>query len=275
MATLLSSSQVFFFHDNPNAIGAARMQITGALDLGSTTFAGVRAAVLRKAKNGSPDTVFAAADLGSTSAATTTIDPLTGQPTTASIVGVQMLAFQPQSGASVVPFDVTAAAGALSMRDMVLIQPTQQTGQPEKPDAIVAILRPVGFSCCDAIARFEIHDDAALPSLSLAGLQPTCKSPTTVAYSQTIDRVLVACNGNNSVQAIDPVTLAPTDAVRTNDQGRSPYAVAVDDVNLVAYVSFFEDNSIGVLTLGTAAAPQLTFKARIGEQSQKPEDGRE
>ena len=88
--------------------------------------------------------------------------------------------------------------------------------------------------------------------------------------------MVVTCQDDDTVEAIDPVTLEPTDAVRF--VGRGPYGVAVNEVPEPpeAYVSFFGDNSVGVLHLvdGDGQA-KLVMRGRIGAQADKPEDGRQ
>ena len=262
MTTLLSSSVVTFFQDDASLTGARRMRISGTLDLGAN-IGGIRSAVLRAAKNGTGAVVIAAADLSNA----------------AGFIGAKLVLFHPTPASDSTSFDVTAATGALSTRDMVLVPQSADNGTTR--DALVVVLRPVGAGCCDALARFEIIDNGALPDVKLTAFKDVCKTPTQLAYapntaSHRIDRVLVTCQDDDTVEAIDPVTLEPTDAVRF--VGRGPYGVAVNEVPEPpeAYVSFFGDNSVGVLHLvdGDGQA-KLVMRGRIGAQADKPEDGRQ
>src|SRR5205823_9235755 len=132
-------------------------------------------------------------------------------------------------------FDITGTTSALSTRDLLLIP-----GTPPAKDALIAVLRPIGPQCCDAIARFEIDDDA---QVHLARMSDTCKGPTQLAYAKPpVDRVLLTCNTDDAVQALEPISLTPTDAIRFG--GRGPYGIAVRNGNggaeePEAFVSFF------------------------------------
>lgn len=250
MTALLSSPEIYFFTDDTSRPAAQRMQLTAAADLGEG-IAGVRSLVVRPAQDGSPRTAIAAVE----------IDPETG------VFGALLALFEPEADAAVSLVDVSRETGSLSLRDMVLVP-----GTAGIPDALVVLLRAP-----EGIARYEIDDDGG-PQLRLAGLAPTCRVPTSLALAEPVPgiaRVLVTCQDGDVVEMIDPVTLAPTDAVRF--AGRGPYDVvvnaAVDPPE--AYVSFFLDNSIGVLTLAEDGEPSLRFRGRIGAASPRPEDGRE
>lgn len=259
MAMLLSSPEVVFFSDDTRRDGAARVQRDATLDLG-TAIGGVRSAVLRPAVAGSDRVVIAATDLSRD----------------ASLLGARILLFQPSADSEIRSFDVTLATGSLSMRDVLLVP-----GEDGDDDALLAVLHDP-----DALARFEIDDAGAVPNLRLSALSSTCRAPQSLARAiipsaaGTIDRVLLTCRDGNVVEAIDPLTLRTTDAVRF--LGRGPYDVVVNDaVDAVeVYVSFFLDGSIGVLRFleGDAAgdgAPHLVADGRIGEALPRPEDGRE
>ncbi|HEY4223757.1 MAG TPA: hypothetical protein VGO62_20510 [Myxococcota bacterium] len=262
--TLLSSSVITFFSDDKSRAGAARMRIDTQVDLG-TDVAGVRSAVLHHDPTGAAEpTVIAGADLSALE----------------SLIGARMYLFRQDAPANFFTFDVTGTTGALSMRDMVLVPGSD--GLEE--DAMITILQPVASTlsgaCCDAIARFEIRDSSSLPELHLSGLQSTCKSPEQLSYMKQIDRVLLTCRDDDTIEALDPRTLIPTDVLRF--AGRGPYGLATFEGPAAAaggapveeaYVSFFEDNSVGLLSFD--ANQKLTMKARIGAQSEKPEDGRE
>jgi hypothetical protein len=256
LITLLSSSKVVFFSDDRGRADAAQMQTNGVLDIGELT-GGVRSAVLRPEVAGTAPVVVAATELSQD----------------AGFAGAELLTFQPTTNSSILRFDVSAETGALGMRDIVLVP-----GEDGAADALIAVLR---FP--DALARFEIDDDGTIPSLRLSGLASTCKAPTNLAYAPLVgaggldaDRVLLTCQDENVIQAIDPWTLLPTDALRFD--GRAPYDVVVnlaaDPVE--AYVSFFLDDSVGVLRFDdVGGARKLVFAGRIGRQTEEPEDGRE
>jgi hypothetical protein len=257
--TSLASSKITFFSDDRRREGASRIQRSGELDLGADIF-GVRAAVLRPEVAGTDAVVLAAADLSRTTSA----------------LGSVLVVFTPSTRSAIARFDVTGATGSTSMRDLVLVP-----GESGEAGALVAILRGP-----DAVARFDIDDDGGLPSLRLTALAPTCASPVKLAYARIplgdeasgdgVDRVLITCQGGDVIEAIDPLSLRATDAVRF--LGRSPYDVVVHTAVSPpeAYVSFFLDNSVGVLHLvDDDGAPRLVVRGRIGEAAPRPEDGRE
>lgn len=268
LVTMLSSPRVIFFSDDRRRDGAAQLRIDGALDLGES-ITGVRSAVLRPAVGGSDPVIIATADLNPQSGAN----------------GAVLAVFRPRSDSRVEFFDVTQLTGALSLRDVALVP-----GEDGDDDALVVTLRGlaregVDLEGPDGLARFEIDDDGDLPSLRLSTIASSCRQPTALAPARlpvggdpavTVDRVLVTCQTSEAVEAIDPLTLQPTDAVRF--AGRGPFDVVVNSAvePQEAYVSFHFDNSIGVFHLtDDDGAPRLVFRGRIGEQAPAPETGRE
>lgn len=257
----LASPRLVLFSDDVRREGAERMRIEGSVDLGEDV-AGVRSALLRPAVAGTDPVIIAGADIA----------PAGGSR------GAILAVLQPRTGSPVERFDVTDATGALSLREVVLVP-----GDDGDNDALIVALRGISTSGPEALARFEIDDDGGLPSLRLSTLASSCVQPTSLAYAriptaggEEVDRVLVTCQTSEAVEAVDPVTLQPTDAVRF--AGRGPYDVvvstAVDPPE--AYVSFFLDNSIGILHLvDDEGEPRLVFRGRIGEQAPQPETGRE
>jgi hypothetical protein len=251
MTALLSSPDVYLFSDDPSRPAAERMQIVGTINLGEGV-GGVRSVVVRPELYGSDRVAIAAAE----------IDPDTG------VFGTLLAIFPPTAGADVTLFDVSRETGSLAMRDLVLVP-----GEDGASDALLVALRAP-----EAIARYELDDGGDVPVPRLAGLEPTCRTPTSLALAEPVPgvhRVLVTCQDGDVVQMIDPVTLAATDAVRF--EGRSPYDVVVNGAvdPPEAYVSFFLDNSIGVLTLASDGEPAMRFRGRIGAALPRPEDGRE
>jgi DNA-binding beta-propeller fold protein YncE len=256
MATLLSSRDVVFFSDDTTRAGAERVQIDRSLDLGEQ-IGGVRSAVLRPAAFGSDAVVIAAVELARD------ID----------LVGARIVLFQPTADTDLRSFDVTLATGSLGLRDVLLV-----TGADGDNDALLAALRSP-----DALARFEIDEAGALPSVRLVGLSSTCREPQALARATVptaagaVFRVLLTCHEGDVIEVIDPLTLRTTDAVRF--AGRGPYDVVVNDAvdPVEVYVSFFLDGSIGVLRflVGDDGEPHLTLDGRLGEALPRLEDGRE
>ncbi len=246
LVTLLSSSTVYLFRDDRERAGAAQMQISGTVELGDAVI-GVRATAVRTRNDQTH--VLAAVDSSST----------TG---TAAL----LVMFLPSADATLSIFDVTSAMGALSLRDVLVVP-----GAAGAPDTIIAVTRAP-----DAIVRLEVDDLPSGPALRLAGVAESCATPTSLALANlgSVTRVLVTCQASGTIEALDPATLDVTDAVRF--VGRAPYDVAVNPTLPEAYVSFFLDDSIGVLSLVDATgAPRFTFLGRIGTPTPKPEDGRE
>jgi hypothetical protein len=161
---------------------------------------------------------------------------------------------------------LTEETGAVSARDVAL--------SPAK-DAVFVLLREP-----DGIARIDLFASNFFPHVG--GVVTTCEAPTsmatarlTTASGETVDRLLVTCFDNESVIAYDPLTLSETGAARYF--GRGPFDIVVDEVSDPprAYVSFFSDDTIGVLDLlDDEGAPRLVPRGRIGEQRAAPEDGR-
>jgi hypothetical protein len=248
LVTLLSSPTVFFFRDDLARPGAQRIQEVGRLGLGDA-IGGVRSAVLRPA-DARDALVVAAGELSRQ----------------AGLVGAQLLAFAPRTDASIASVDVTAVTGALGIRDVVLV---------EGDDGAVGGAVLVALRTPDAIGRFELDDDdGGSARFRLTGLSSTCRAPTSLATTTTAagPRVLVTCQDDDAVLALEPRTLAVTDAVRF--YGRSPYDVvaAGDEV----FVSFFLDNSVGALAfVDDGSGPRLTARGHVGAPLPRPEDGRE
>jgi hypothetical protein len=176
--------------------------------------------------------------------------------------------------------DLTAFTGALFARSLVLVPDDAGVA------AIVALRGP------DALARF-VFDDAT-GAFALTHLSESCLEPTNLAFVSRdvggdtggggegevdvdvtrLDRVLVTCQSGEVVQALDALTLDVEDSLRF--LGRNPYGLAVDPVHAEAFVSFFLDDSVGVVGLvDDDGAPRLTSRGRLGKALPPPEDGRE
>lgn len=247
LVTLLSSSTVYFFRDDRSRPGAAQMQITASLDLGELV-RGVRAAALWNIDGAS----WVVAALETTS--------------NAGVAGALVVLFEPSTDTVIQVFDVTAAMGARSVHDLLVVP-----GVDGAPDGLLAAAWGP-----DALVRLELDGDTQPPRLRLAGVAESCGMPSSLALAAKggVQRALLTCQSSGTIQALDPLTLTPLGAVRF--AGRAPYDVAVNPVFDEAYVSFFLDDSIGVLSLvdGTGV-PRLAFEGRIGTPTPKPEDGRE
>jgi hypothetical protein len=253
LVTLLSSPDVFFFSDDASRPKESRMQISATLHIGDGV-SGVRSAVLRPEQSGSPRAVIAAIEL----------DQAQG------LLGALLAVFEPAGDAEVLVYDVTSETGAIALRDMVLVP-----GDDGANDALVLIGRAP-----DSLMRYELDDDGGSPRPRLAGAEAACRQPTSLALATLgtdeapLYRVLLTCQEGDVVQMIDPLTLAVTGALRFD--GRSPYDVVVSPNQPEAFVSFFLDNSVGVLGLeNDDGAPSLSFRGRIGKALPKPEDGRQ
>ena len=247
IVTLLSSSTVYFFRDDRSRPGAAQMQITGNVDLGDLV-RGVRAAALRSS-GGVTWVVAAVETLATTGSA-----------------GTRLVMFRPSGDTLLSHYDVTAAVGSLSIHDVVVVP-----GAAGESDAVLALAWAP-----DALLRFEIDEAPEGPLLRLAGVTESCAQPMSLALADKggVQRALITCQGSGTVEAVDPRTLSVTGAVRF--AGRAPYDVAVNPAFDEAYVSFFLDDSVGVLSLvDGSGAPRLDFMGRIGTPTEKPEDGRE
>lgn len=246
VVTQLSSSMVHFFRDDRAREGAAEMQLTGSLDLGDAV-RGVRSAALRT-RDGVKHVVVAV------------------ETTTVTASAALLVLFEPAVDAALFTVDVTEAMGAQSLKDVLVVP-----GVGAEPDAVIVATRMP-----DAVARFQIDDLPSGPSLQLTAVAETCAMPTGLALDQmdNVTRVLLTCQVGGAILALDPWTLAVTDAVRF--AGRNPYDVVVNPVLPEAYVSFFLDDTIGVLSLVDATGvPRMSLRGRIGTPTAKPEDGRE
>lgn len=179
--------------------------------------------------------------------------------------------FDPSAGgpaATVSRLSLTAASGGLETR-AAAVSPTG--------DAVFVLMRDP-----DALVRIDLFSAGGGFSPRPGGVTSTCFAPTQLAVAaiptaggETRERVLVTCYDNETVLAYDSLTLSETDAVRFF--GRGPYDVLVDTAAETprAYVSFFQDDSIGILDLvDDAGDARLVPRGRIGEQRDPPEDNR-
>ena len=181
--------------------------------------------------------------------------------------GAELDVFEPRPNAPVTRFDLSGATGALATRDLVLVP-----GGAGKDDDVVVQLRSP-----EALARVTLtHSDDGAVRPRLSGLAASCKQPTSLvrvpASTLGHDRLLQTCQLSEAIELVDPLTLQPLDSVRFF--GRSPYAVAFHGTT--AFVSFFLDNSVGVLSMQDAdGSEHLRARGRVGAQAAPPEDGRQ
>jgi hypothetical protein len=192
--------------------------------------------------------------------------------TTSSLRGraADLLWFDPGPGAdtSVSRLSLTAATGALETR-AVAVSPAG--------DAVFVLVRDP-----DALLRVDLFNSSGGFAPHPAGVVSTCFAPTQLAVAAVTDadgvareRVLVTCYENQTVLAYDSLTLSETDAVRFF--GRGPYDVLVDTAAPTprAYVSFFQDDTLGVIDLvDEGGQARLVVRGRIGTQRAEPEDNR-
>jgi hypothetical protein len=262
LVTHLSSPDAEFVHLDPRRSDAGRLRVEATtLRFGDDVF-GVRSATFAPATAQARARVFA---LVERRAAGTLIG---------SDLAVAALPEVDQgASADVARVDVTGITGALTGRDLLVV------ADPDRgPDARALVMT---LRAPDAVARFAIDD--ATQTIRLTALRDTCKEPTGLASvdvdvdgdpaTPATSRLLLTCQGSEAIQALDPRTLEITDAVRFF--GRSPYDVVVDATHQLAFVSFFLDNSIGVLSLVDEGVVRLTPVGRLGAALPPPEDGRE
>lgn len=249
LVTHQSAREASFFSFNEAREGSDRLRVeTVPLDFGEAAF-GVRSAAVRAGDDATnrPARVFA------------TVERRDGTV----IIGADLVSFEVPvpGGAADVTFvsqDLEALIGARTTRDLVVVD-----------DAVIMALR---FP--DGLARFAIDPVTGVPTLT--ALKDSCAGPTSLAVTGADQGslLLVTCQDGDAVELIDPVTLESRDALRF--YGRGPYDVVVDPVRQRAFVSFFLDNSIGVISLvDDAGLPALRAIGRFGTPLPPPEDGRE
>jgi hypothetical protein len=154
--------------------------------------------------------------------------------------------------------DLTALTGSIEVRD-VAISPGG--------DAVFVLLRNP-----DALVRVELENDEGGVSARLGGITSTCFQPVDLATARlspagadAFERVYVGCFDNDTVLAYETRTLFETETLR--NMGRGPYSLSVDPGHEPPrlYVSFFLDDTVGVVDLTDAAGlPAMLPRAVLG-----------
>lgn len=255
IVTHLSSNEAEVFNFSPQEPGAQRLRVEAQTIVFSEGTSGVRGSAFRPASVANDAAqVFVALE----------------QRLDTVLIGTQLGVFAVPavnrgSDVEVNAIDITAAMGSFSARSIALV--------PDILGPVGAVAVVVALRTPDALARFA-YDDAD-GTFRLTAVSETCKEPTNFAFvadgiGGVPARLLLTCQGSEVVQALDPLTLDVRDSVRFF--GRSPYDIVIDEEHAEAFVSFFLDNSIGVLSLLDG---HVTPKGRIGSALPPPQDGRE
>lgn len=249
LITHLSAGQAEIFNFNPAVDDATRLTVERDVVFFGDDVVGVKSAGLRVV-DGDDDQVFV-----------TLQKTLDGSSQT-SFTDLGVFAVPAPGRADdveVTTIDMTAATGSLFARSFALV------GAENGVAVVVALRGP------DAVARFFFDDRTG--AFSLTNVSESCLEPTEVVPAPS-GRVLVTCQGGEVVQALDAVTLDVQDSVRF--YGKNPFGLAVDAAHNEAYVSFFLDDSVGVLgLLGADGSPKLVPHGHLGTPLPPPEDGRE
>jgi hypothetical protein len=262
LVTHLSSGTAELVRLDPSKDDASRLRVEAApITFGDDVF-GVRSAVLVPDTSPGDDRVFALVERR-----------VDGVLIGSDLAIVDVPGVDRGLDATIARTDITGLTGALSGGDVVVVDdPARGAGQK----AVIALLRTP-----DAVARFAVDDRSG--TVTLTHLDESCRRPTGLAtvdvdvdgdpVTPGVPRVLLTCQDSEAVEALDPVDLSVTDAVRFF--GRGPYDVVVDAAHQQAFVSFFLDDSIGVIGLVDDGAARLIARGRIGAARPAPEDGRE
>lgn len=251
VSTFLQSSQVAFFRLRTGRTGPARIQLQGVLELGEEVI-GVRGAALYPRGGSQTPLVLVAWE---------------GNLGTAATQRVKLAWFDPaaRSDAQVRDLNVTELTGAESVRSVAVT--------PDGDGLLLLQRAP------DSLARFDVERVGGTIRPRLGGLGPSCDDPTDLEIVRlslpgggSVDRALVACHADDTVAAFDPLTLSQTDAVRF--LGRGPFDLAVDPTHSPprAYVTFFFDDSVGVIDLiDEGGVPRLVPRGIIGIPNDREE----
>lgn len=254
LVTHLSSPEVQLFTFRPDRTDDTRLQFESSpITLDGDAF-GVRSVGVRRDPDGAAGRIIFGTE-----------DRIDGVVTDNRLVIAPLPAENRGDQATFSATSITALTGTRSMREFVVLD-----GDDDDHFVLLATLRVP-----DGLARFEV--DERTNAVSLTHLTSSCKGPQSMQVTRGPDGaagVVLTCTESQAVQVIDPRTLQVEGSVRFF--GRSPYAVAVDDVHQLAYISFHADNSVGVFALRDAeGAPDLRPVGRLGKPLPRPEDGRE
>jgi DNA-binding beta-propeller fold protein YncE len=269
LVTHLSAREAEFFRFNPAANDASRMQVEATVLSFGADVGGVRSSVFVPGNAAADDRIVALVERR-----------LDGTLVGSDLAVVAVPAVDRAGDAAVLRVDLTALTGARSGRDLVVVPAVPSVDGGDETDGTVALV--AALRSPDAIARVTIDGRDGTPTVT--ALADTCKAPTGLALAMldtdgdattpAQPRLLLTCPDSEVVQALDPLTLNVTDAVRF--YGRAPYDIVVDAVHQEAFVGFFLDNSVGVLRLTDPdGTPRLTPIGRLGTPAPRAEDGRE
>lgn len=161
---------------------------------------------------------------------------------------------------------LTELTGARSAMDLAWV-PSQ--------NALLVLLREP-----DSIARFELS--APLPDAQpkLSALREICDEPVTVRVAdlplgvgRTPPMGYVTCYGEHAIVSVDALTLRTLSALRFAGYGPFDLVLQAEHEPPRAFVSFFLDDSIGVLDLVRDGTAGLYPRARLGNARPQPERG--
>ncbi len=254
LITHLSSPQAEIFNFDPAEDGAGRLSVESDVVFFGEDVVGVKSAVVRS----TPDEqqVFLTLQKTFDGTAITSFTEL----------GVFSV---PGAGrgdtVEVESINLTAQTGSLFARAIVVVD--------DGSDGVAVI---VALRGPDALARYAYDDRTG--TFSLTHLSESCLEPTELAVVDAgaggFTRVLVTCQRGEVVQGLDALTLDVQDSVRFF--GANPYGLAVDPVHNEAFVTFFLDDSVGVLGLvDDDGNPALLPRGHLGNPLPPREDGRE
>jgi hypothetical protein len=220
-ATFLSASRVTFFRLRENRTGQNRLQLRGSLELGEGVQS-LRSVVLHPRGAGRVPLLVAALERE---------DPVFTTQTELELIWLDPSL---REDAVVRRLDLEGLTGARSARAL--------TSSPDG-DALFLFLRDP-----DGIARLDTDVVGSTIAPRLGGVSGVCEGPTSMQFARiplpdggTVDRLLVACYGDHTIAAYNPLTLEQTDAVRMFGLGPYDLAVSLDGDTPRLFVSDLVD----------------------------------
>lgn len=253
IVTLLSSPIIFYVAVNLDTDGASRLSVEGGPSFSLEGYSiegearGVRGLALRPAMDGVPTTAFVTVNRTATRLATDAVDL------------VWFDATAPDDRRVLRTLPLTAEIGAIDAR-AVAVHPTGE--------AVFLLLRDP-----DALVRIDLTPEDGALRASVGGVVSTCYDPIEMAavLIPTPDgdeehRVIVTCFNNDTVLSYDALSLVEKETLRGFGEG--PYGLEVDTAHVPprAYVSYFSDDTVGVIDLvDDDGAISLVPRAVIGQ----------